>query len=146
MLALQFVCDWPECGQAFSQRPYLSEHIAASTRTRSSSVTGPIAASRSVERIPLTRTFALTRARGRTRATGLSVGKHSRHRRLHIGESKQFVCDWPGCGVGIARKDHLGSHRRTHTNDEKLVCTRLECGKMFCHKKNLKRHEKTHTK
>lgn len=65
----------------------------------------------------------------------------------HVGRKSTnnlcLTCHWEGCGVSCAKRDHITSHLRVHTNLKPHAC--VICRKQFKRPQDLKKHEKIHT-
>jgi hypothetical protein len=55
---------------------------------------------------------------------------------------KEFICTFPGCEKGFARKWTMNRHILTHTGDKQFVCA--ACDKGFYNVSMLHRHERVH--
>ncbi|EST08961.1 Zinc finger, C2H2 [Kalmanozyma brasiliensis GHG001] len=65
----------------------------------------------------------------------------------HVGRKSTnnlcLTCQWEGCDVTCAKRDHITSHIRVHTPLKPHNCD--VCGKTFKRPQDLKKHERIHT-
>ncbi|ORY04077.1 hypothetical protein K493DRAFT_253725 [Basidiobolus meristosporus CBS 931.73] len=59
--------------------------------------------------------------------------------------SKEYQCNFSGCGKHFYQLAHLRIHERCHTGIRPYVCKYEGCGKAFTQLGNLKTHERKHT-
>ncbi|ORX88357.1 hypothetical protein K493DRAFT_236828 [Basidiobolus meristosporus CBS 931.73] len=59
--------------------------------------------------------------------------------------SKEYRCNFSGCGKMFYQLAHLRIHERCHTGIRPYVCKYEGCGKAFTQLGNLKTHERKHT-
>ncbi len=67
------------------------------------------------------------------------------HKRARSNPDKRFACDVVGCDKAFKRKEHLQTHKRTHTGEKPYKCDVLGCHFACSESGSLVTHKRTHT-
>ncbi|PSK57768.1 Transcription factor IIIA [Elsinoe australis] len=111
----KFVCDYPNCGKAYTRPVRLSEHQRSHTNERP---------------------FVCTAEK-----CGKAFLRESHlkaHIKSHHEDLRDYICDWPDCGKGFATGQRLREHKKRHEEREQCKCT--TCGQFFRKQETLDRH------
>ncbi|KAF7824742.1 transcription factor IIIA-like isoform X1 [Senna tora] len=116
--SVEVVCLEPDCMKHFSNVQCLQEHIKSCHQYVTCETCGKKQLKKNIKR----------------------------HLRMHEteGSSKEFKCEYEGCGCTFSSKSNLQKHvKAVHFEDKPFVCGFPDCGMRFSYKHVRDNHEKT---
>ncbi|PNS21457.1 Transcription factor IIIA [Sphaceloma murrayae] len=111
----KFICDYPNCGKAYTRPVRLSEHQRTHTNER------PFVCDRD------------NCGKAFLRDSHLKA-----HVKSHHEDLRDYKCDWPDCEKAFATGQRLREHKKRHEEREQCKCN--DCGQSFRRQETLDRH------